>query len=452
MISAETAKVAEKLFARHGSDAWFTKPVHEILPSGFECPQCGSHDFDKETDILDVWFDSGTSYRGVVEDTDGLRFPADLYLEGTDQHRGWFQKSLLTAVGSKDTAPFRAVLTHGFVVDEKGEKMSKSRGNFISVEEALKEFGGDIQRLWVSSIDYRRDINTSREIISKIAESYRRIRNTFRYLLANLSDFDPKHNAVSFEDMLEFDRWALAKTHRVIQEVLKAYDEYQFHRVYHVIHAFCAVELSSFYLDASKDRMYTFAADSVERRSGQTAMNEILLALTSLLAPILVHTAEEVWSQIKDHENGEESIHLTLMPEVDPKYFDEELEKRWDKLEEVRTDVAREIEKLRAAKTIGSSLEATVQLSTDDGDLLELLKAYEDKLTMILIVSDADVKEGLDSEAARGELLPQLGIRVVRSEHKKCPRCWNFRSSVGSDSTYPDICDRCAGVMKQIEG
>ena len=451
ILSRETAEAARQLFAQHGTDAWFTRSAAEILPPGFACPHCGGTEFDKESDILDVWFDSGTSHRGVMANTAGLGYPADLYLEGTDQHRGWFQKSLLTAVGSSGSAPFRAVLTHGFVVDEKGEKMSKSRGNFISVADALKEFGGDIQRLWVTSIDYRRDINTSSEIIGKIAEAYRRIRNTFRYLLANLSDYDPRQHAVPRERMLEIDRWALAKAHRVIDGVLQAYEDYQFHRVYHLVHDFCTVELSAFYLDVLKDRMYTFAPNSVERRSGQTAMYEILLALTRLLAPVLVHTTEEVWGHVRHHAGGEESIHLTLMPEVNPSYFDEELERRWDELELVRTDAAREIEKLRAAKTLGSSLEASVELSTDDPELLKLLRAYESQLPTLFIVSEARVKEGQDAAAPKGELLSALGIRVTRSQHPKCARCWNLRPSVGQDAAHPTICDRCVVVVRQLE-
>jgi len=450
-ISRQTADAARELLAREGSDAWFTRSAAEILPDDFRCAKCGGADFEKETDILDVWFDSGTSHRGVMTDTEGLGYPADLYLEGTDQHRGWFQKSLLTAVGSASgCAPFRAVLTHGFVVDERGEKMSKSRGNFISVEDALKEFGGDIQRLWVTSIDYRRDINTSREIIRRIAESYRRIRNTFRYLLANLSDYDPRQHAVPRDEMLEIDRWALAKTHRLIDAVLRAYDEYQFHRVYHLVHDFCAVEMSAFYLDILKDRMYTFAPGGRQRRSGQTAMNDILLALTRLLAPVLVHTAEEVWTHVKERETGEQSIHLTLMPEVNPNWFDEELEQRWDQLEQVRTDVARELEKLRASKTVGSSLEATVELWADDPELLALLKQYEAELPTIFIVSEASVKEGQCPAAARGELLPALGICVARSTDQKCARCWNFRPSVGSIAEHPTLCDRCAAVLAEI--
>lgn len=450
ILSAQTVEAARQVVLREGTDGWFTHSAAEILPPGFTCKQCGGHDFDKENDILDVWFDSGTSHRAVMSNTEGLGYPADLYLEGTDQHRGWFQKSLLTAVASNGTTPFLAVLTHGFVVDDKGEKMSKSRGNFISVADALKEFGSDIQRLWVTSIDYRRDINTSRDIISKMAESYRRIRNTFRYLLANLCDFDPQRHSVPLHKMLEIDRWALARTHRLIQSVLQAYDEFQLHRVYHLTHEFCTVHMSAFYLDILKDRMYTFAPDSLERRSGQTAMFEILHALTRLLAPVLVHTTEEVWTHIRTLAGGPESVHLTLMPEVNPQYFDEALEQRWNELENVRTDVARELEKLRAAKTIGSSLEAAVELATDDQALAELLRSYETQLPTIFIVSEVVLRDGISDGAPRGQLLPALAIRVQRSEHPKCVRCWNLRPSVGQDAEHPGLCDRCLSVLKQM--
>ena len=301
-------------------------------------------------DIFDVWFESGSSHHAVLHKRSELSYPADMYLEGTDQHRGWFQLSLLPSVGAWDRAPFKSVLTHGFVVDEKGEKMSKSLGNFISVEDALKEFGADVLRLWTSSMDYQNDMSVSRNLILRCADAYRRIRNTFRYLLSNLYDFDPKVNTVSYEELLEIDRWALHKTQELIKNITSGYESLQFHRIFHSLYNFCSVEMSAFYLDILKDRSYTFAKDSKERRAAQTVMYHILLNLIKLSAPIIVHTAEEVWSAIGFKDEDVSSVHLTTFPKCDATWIDNSLNEKWEKLINIKTDVARELEKMRACQ------------------------------------------------------------------------------------------------------
>lgn len=446
LLTKATVLAVAELFGREGSDAWFRTEPSAILPPGTRCEKCGGTTFRKETDIFDVWFESGSSHRAVLRTTDGLAWPADLYLEGTDQHRGWFQLSMLTAVAADGAPPFRQVLTHGFVVDEKGEKMSKSLGNFISVEEALKEFGAELQRLWTSSVDYLADINTSRQIIARMEEPYRRFRNTFRYLLANLDGFDPSHHRVPREQMPEVDRLTLSRTHRLIRDVLQAYEAYQFYRVYQRAYQFCTVDLSSFYLDVIKDRLYCEAVDSVGRRSAQTVLYETLEALVRLLAPILIHTCEEVWQHLPWREDLP-SVHLARFPEARSEWIDEELESRWERILAARNDTARELEKLRAAKQIGSSLDATVTLFAE-GELLAFLKAHEALLPEAFIVSEVTVAAGTAPDAVPGIDLPGLAVLARPSERAKCARCWRLLPSVGTNADHPELCDRCAIVVR----
>jgi isoleucyl-tRNA synthetase len=380
-----------------------------------------------------------------------LTFPADIYLEGSDQHRGWFQLSLLPSVAAWGCAPFKTVLTHGFVVDEKGEKMSKSLGNFISVGDALKDLGGDILRLWTASMEYRNEMNVSHSIILRMSDSYRRIRNTFRYILGNLYDFDPSKDTVEYAQMWEIDRWALHKTEELITSVTSAFESFQFHRVYHNVQNFCVVEMSSFYFDILKDRLYTFSKKSLERRAAQTVLYRINSVLVRLLAPILVYTTEEVWTETK-HDNGNtSSVHLADWPESNKQYIDEELNNKWGNIIKVRTDVAREMEKMRAAKHIGNSLEAVVDLYTEDGDLLKLLKGYGNDFPMIFIVSDVNISNEPIDSANKGEIFDKLYIKVRVAESNKCERCWNYREEVGKRHTYPTLCDRCANVIEQAE-
>jgi len=445
-LTRETVLAVRDYFEQHGSDSWFTSEPAEMLPAGYKCAACGASEFRKETDTFDVWFESGSSHRAVVKHG-GLGWPADLYLEGTDQHRGWFQLSLLTAVGADGAAPFKTVVTHGFVVDENGEKMSKSLGNFISVEDVLKRFGGDIFRLWVSSVDYRQDNNLSFDIIGHLSSGYRRIRNTLRYLLGNLAGFDPAADRVDHAEMLEIDRWAMSCAHSLLEQCGASYESYEFHRVYRLAHNFCAVEMSSFYLDILKDRLYTSPAKSVERRSAQTAMCGVLDVLIKVLAPILVYTVEDAWEEARQYVGGAESPHLELLPEVDRSLIDKDLETRWARLSSVRNEVTREIEKLRNAGEVRSSLEAAVTLYTPDSDLLSFLRRYEDALSEIFIVSKVDLPGEEPQSAVSGMDIPELKIVVKRSSYAKCGRCWNLRESVGTNDRYPDLCERCAGVV-----
>ncbi|MCF6157757.1 MAG: isoleucine--tRNA ligase [wastewater metagenome] len=447
LVSKEVINFVRDKFELEGADTWFYKDVSYFLPSDTKCLQCGSTRFEKEMDIFDVWFESGSSHYAVLQKRRELAYPAHLYLEGTDQYRGWFQLSLLPSVCAWDKAPFKSVLTHGFVVDEKGEKMSKSLGNFISVEDALREFGADVLRLWTSSLDYQHDMSVSYNLIHRCADAYRRIRNTFRYLLSNLYDFDPGAHTIPYKELLEIDRWALHKLQELIKGITRDYESLQFHRIFHTLYNFCSVEMSAFYLDILKDRLYTFAKDSKERRAAQTVLYSLLLGLVKLSAPIIVHTAEEVWSVTPYKDEDVPSIHLATFPEYNPDWIDNSLNERWQKLINIRADVARELEKMRAAKVIGNSLEASVNLYTKNEDFYQFLKDYEKDLPAIFIVSEVKLGKDVPPKAVKGELLPDLWIECSVSQHRKCERCWNFRESVGEDKEHPMICDRCSAVI-----
>ena len=437
--------VAE-VFRREGADAWFVKPVEELIPAGTVCPRCGSAKLRKENDILDVWFESGVSHHSVLETVEDLGYPADLYLEGSDQHRGWFQSSLLTAVASRGSAPYKTVLTHGFVVDEEGKKMSKSLGNLINAEEAVKTVGADIVRLWISSVDYKENINVSMGIFKRMGESYRKIRNTLRYLLSNLSDFDPARDAVTPGELRELDRWALDAAARLVAAVASAYEEYQFHRVYSLVHGFCVVSMSNFYLDVQKDVLYCEPADSAVRRSAQTVMYHILDGLVRCLAPVLVHTAEEAWEAMPG-KRPEESVHLADWPQPIEGALDDALYKRWQRLLAVRSDVTRQIEKLREAKKLATSMEASVVLSGAPSMLAFLRTFGAEELTRLLMVSEMSLADEPPARGAQGLDEPDLALRVSTSTHSKCARCWNLRPEVGSIEGHDDLCARCAAVV-----
>jgi isoleucyl-tRNA synthetase len=431
-------------FARDGADVWFNEPAEKLLPPGFTCPECGANEFDKETDILDVWFESGSSHRSVCAYYEHLGYPADMYLEGSDQHRGWFQSSILTAVATTDRAPFKTVLTHGWIVDEQGQKMSKSLGNAVQAVDATREFGADILRLFVSSVDYTGDVRVSHDIITRLSEAYRKIRNTFRYLLGNLDGFDPQQDRVAIDRMTELDRWALSRTRKLVDAVTEAYERFEFYRVYQAVHNFCVVEMSSFYLDVLKDRLYCEAPAGPLRRSAQTALYEVLTVLTRLLAPILAHTAEEIWEHL-DVET--ESVHLALWPDLADLPSDDGLAARWDQLHQVRDDVLRQLESLRKAETIASNMEARLELYTDDAELAKLLRRYRNDLATLLIVSEVVLADAKPASAAQGQECPALWIRAERSPYEKCGRCWNLRPEVGTIGEYPDLCGRCAEVV-----
>ncbi len=450
LLTRETVLHVANVFAEKGSDYWFENTsAEEFLPEGTSCTECGSTDWNKERDIFDVWFESGSSHNSVLKKREELAFPADMYLEGSDQYRGWFQLSLLPSMAAWDQAPYKTVLTHGFVVDEEGNKMSKSAGNFIGVEEAVQNFHAEILRLWALSVDYRNTINVSYSYIrDNMADAYRRIRNTFRFVLGNLADFNPDSHAVSYGDMAEFDRWALDQTGRLVHNLQSAWENYELHRVYELLHNFCAVQMSSIYFDALKDRLYCSGADWPARRSAQTALHKILLTLVRICAPVLVHTAEEVWSHVSHPDEEAESIHLCNWPEVPERWLDDKLNQTWQRILNVRQDLARCVEKLREDKKVSNNMEVKASLRTGDESLLSLLNSKKDALIELLMVSELKIMEAKPGEPdhqdmAKGEKEPELRIMVSRANHQKCARCWNIRPSVGANTLQPDLCERC---------
>ena len=431
------------LVREHGADVWFEKDANDLLPDGVVCPNCGGTDFKKETNILDVWFDSGASHAAVLEKRDDLGSPCDMYLEGSDQHRGWFHSSLLESVGTRGRAPYKNVLTHGFVVDGEGKKMSKSLGNFIDPQKMVDQYGAEILRLWVAAEDYTADIRISDEILKRLVEAYRRIRNTSRYILGNLYDFDCKKDMVSVEDMEEIDRWVLYRLQEIIRRVRNAYESYQFHVVYYTLYNFCSVDLSALYLDVLKDRLYTSKAESRERRSAQSAMYIILDAMTRLLAPVLVFTSEEIWSNMPDYDGKEESIHMTQFPEVDPQYLDEDLGKKWETLIAVKGEVSKAIEIARQKKVVGHSLDSCVNIHAPE-KLQAFLKGYLDNMKALLIVSQVNlVPADKVSDPYESTEFEGLKIEVSRARGIKCERCWNYSETVGENADHPTICTRC---------
>jgi len=432
------------LFMEGGADLWYEKEATELLPPGTVCPQCGKSTFEKEMDILDVWFDSGVSHAAVLENRPELGSPANMYLEGSDQHRGWFHSSLLASVGTRGTSPYREVLTHGFVVDGAGRKMSKSVGNVVAPEEVIRKYGAEILRLWVAAQDYRDDVRISQEILTRLAEAYRRIRNTCRYLLGNLYDFDPATDMVPFGEMPELDRWALHQLEVLKEKVLTAYNEYEFHVLYHAVNGFCTVEMSAFYLDIIKER-YTSRKDSPERRSAQTVMYLVLESLVRLMAPVLSFTADEVWGYMP--KRAEESVHLAAFPALCPERKDEALVERWARLMAVRGEVSKALEQARVQKTIGHSLDAAVTLAAEP-DLLAFLKEYAGELATIFIVSKVELAAEIAGEFMVAEGVKGLRISVAAAPGDKCERCWHYDEGIGGDGEHPTLCPRCVAAVK----
>ncbi len=430
-------------FEATGSDIWFEKDAGELLPPGTVCPDCGHDKFTKETDILDVWFDSGVSHAAVCERRDDLQSPADLYLEGSDQHRGWFHSSLLESVGSRDRAPYKAVLTHGFVLDKDGRPMSKSMGNVIAPEEIIRKYGAEILRLWVAATDYRDDIRLGQETLQRLSDAYRRIRNTARYLIGNLNGFNPATDMVADAELLELDRWALSRLNRLNQKVASAYEKYEFHVIYHAVHNFCTTDLSSFYLDILKDRLYTSPKQSIAYRSARCTMYQILDALTRLLAPVLTFTADEIWQLLPGER--EASVHLAPFPQANSTCLDDQLEERYEKLQKVRSEVAKQLEKARADKQLGQSLEAKVLLDVPQS-YQQLLTDYLDWLPTYFIVSQVELTADLP-EPVEAENIPGLKIQIITAAGEKCDRCWNYATSVGEHSEHPTVCSRCAAAL-----
>ncbi len=449
LATPEVFEHVAALFEKEGADCWFDRPVEELLPAGSSCPDCGGTVFRKEMDILDVWFDSGVSHAAVLEQRSYLRSPADLYLEGSDQHRGWFHSSLLESVGTRGRAPYKAVLTHGFVVDGQGYKMSKSLGNVVVPAEIIEKYGAEILRLWVSAEDYRDDIRISDDIVKRLSEAYRRIRNTCRFLLGNLKDFDPERDKVGYEDLPELDRYALHQLQELIATIRKAYDRFEFHRVYHALHNYCVVDLSSFYLDILKDRLYTSPTAGRDRRAAQTVLHRILAGLLKLMAPILSFTAEEAWGYLPGQPSA--SIHMELFPEVDEAVIDERLAQRWRTILSLRSDVSRALEEARKEKRIGHPLDAAVLIGLT-APLYDQLSADEQLLRSVLIVSDVRLVpvEELDG-GMDGRELPGIRIEVASAAGQKCQRCWMRSESVGRFEDHPGICERCYRVVAGAE-
>jgi len=446
LVNEQTIKLVSDLFREKGSNAWFEMDASEILPSDIHC-ECGCGEFDKETDTMDVWFDSGSSWAAVIEQREGQPIPVDVYLEGNDQYRGWFQSSMLTAIATKGIAPYKTVITHGMIVDEERQKMSKSLGNGISPQEILDQYGADILRLWVSSADYRQDMRISKEMFKHLAQNYLKIRNTARYILGNLEGFDPKTDMVAYNDLCELDRWALMKLNDLVAKVIKGYDDYEFHVVLHAIHNFCVVDMSNFYLDVIKDRLYCEEKNGVLRRSAQTAMYEILDALVRMIAPILCFTADEIW-QAMPHRDGDDAANIVLnaMPKANPAWaFAEEASSKWDKLIALRDDVNKALEEARKNKVIGKPLEAWVTVYADDETAALLETVPADELAALCIVSKLRVIRG-NGEGMQGENLP-VQIAIERASGDKCERCWMYVDSIGQDSKHPTLCARCAAVV-----
>ena len=443
IVNDATISHLQELVREHGTDIWFAKEAAELIPEGLVCPKCGAAHFRKETDIMDVWFDSGSSHKGVLKVRDELVTPADLYLEGSDQHRGWFNSSLLTSVAVDGIAPYKAVLTHGFLVDEQGRKMSKSLGNGVDPLDVVNDMGADILRLWVSSADYRNDIAVSQGILKQVSEAYRKMRNTFRYLLGTVNDFNYNTDKVALAEMEELDQWIVMKLHKLLDKVNKGYEDCEFHVVYHAVHNFCNVDLSAYYVDIVKDRLYCEEVDSKARRSCQTALYEILVALTQVMTPILSFTTEEVWKYLPK-EDKELSVQLSGWPQVNPEAINDALEAKWDNILAVRGEVTKKLEEKRAAKEIGKALDAQVMLYAD-GEVYELLTQMADQLATIFIVSQVSVKPMSEApaDAYVSESVKGLAVEIAQAAGAICERCWIHSETLDENG----LCPRCARVM-----
>ena len=445
LMSEEIAMHVADIFEKEGADAWFIRSASELLPAGAACSACKGSEFVKEEDIVDVWFDSGVSYAAVCEKDPRLGSPVDLYLEGSDQHRGWFHSTLLASVGTRGRAPYESVLTHGFVVDGEGRKMSKSLGNTILPQEIISKYGAEILRLWASAQDYKNDTRISDEIVNRLVETYRRIRNTSRFMLGNLHDFDPDKDMVPFENMLELDRYALHVTQKLIERVRRAYEEFEPYVIYQQVHNFCVVDMSSFYLDILKDRLYVYKPDSIDRKSAQSAIFRIIMDLTRLIAPVLAFTAEEIYGHIPAFGGKEESVHLASMPVADASLMDETLAGKWERILLLRQEVSKEMEQARRDKVIGHPLDAKVTLSSE-GNTLDFLRKIESMLDDIFICSSVEVAQG-DGGYGESESFDHLKIEVSKAPGGKCPRCWHYREDIGQNPAFAELCTRCAAQL-----
>ena len=446
IVTDETIENVAKIFEKESSDAWVKHSVAELLPQGFKCPKCGSIHFCKENDIMDVWFDSGVTWRTVVEKrSDELgHTPVDMYLEGSDQHRGWFQSSLLTSVAVQEKAPYKQVLTHGFVFGEDGRKMSKSLGNYIRPDDIIEKYGADILRLWAASVDYRNDTKIGDNIIKQLTEIFKKTRNTARFLLGNIYDFNPSTDYVKYDDLKPIDKFALHKLNKVISEITESFENYEFYKYFQALQNFAAVDLSSFYLDIVKDRLYTAGKKSLSRRACQTVLYENLQALVRVLTPVMPHQAEDIWQNTPEcQRQGLESILLANWYEIHPEWNNDTLEDEFVKILKTREVVTRAIEPLRADKKVGSSLEVSVYIKSPDA---ELLNKHEKDIADIFIVSQAYVSENAPSDILNEYTEDETTVWVVKAEGEKCCRCWKYRN-LNSEG----ICEDCADAIK-IQG
>ncbi|MGH9669021.1 MAG: isoleucine--tRNA ligase, partial [Terriglobales bacterium] len=449
--SPEARRAVVELFAREGADAWFGKQATDILPAGAKCPKCGGTGFRKETDIVDVWFESGVSHLAVLGREPGLPWPAHLYLEGADQYRGWFQSSLLVSIGARNVPPYLKVATPGWTLDERGHAMSKSRGNDVDPVDIANRLGGEIVRLWVASVDFREDVVGSEALMQRVAEGYRKIRNTFRFILGNLNGFDPARDAVPFAEMESLDRYLLLRTAEVASRARQWYEEFAFHKVYHQVHDFCIVDLSAFYFDVLKDRLYTFAPRSRARRSAQTAIWRIGEALVRLLAPMMSFTADEIWASLPPVPGRPASVHLALLP-AEAEIVEggvsvaerQALAADWQILLGARDQVLQALESARNAKAIGSSLEAHVSLAAPP-EVHPLLERYSKNLCALFIVSQVALEKPVS-----GDGVSSIHVQVRRADGRKCERCWNYSSRVGESMQYPTVCERCLAALDEI--
>lgn len=448
IIDDDVMQKVSDIFGDEGSDAWYAHDAEYFLPEGFKCPHCGSaNGFEKEKDIMDVWFDSGSSHAAVCRNRDYLKWPADVYLEGADQYRGWFQSSLLTAVAGGKGAPYKQIITHGWTVDGEGRKMSKSLGNGIDPQEIIDKYGADILRLWVASADYHADIRISSEILKQISDNYRKIRNTARYCLGNLYDFDPDKDIVSNEDLEELDKYALMKLDEVIKTARKGYETYEYHTTAHALHNFCVVDMSNFYFDVLKNRLYTSAPDSKTRKAAQTVLYKVLDALTLILTPILAFTCDEIWKAMPhDSSRNPESPLFNEIPVADFIETDEAFISKWDRIHEIRTDVQKALEQARKEKIIGKPLEAKVVLYAGE-ELEDFLNSVKDELPEIFITSAVEIENGTGD--VKGDV-EGLSVSVSKAEGEKCERCWKFSQTVGSCAEHPTLCKECADTMAQL--
>ena len=445
-ITDATIKAVSELFRKEGSDAWYKYEAEQIIPAGEVCEKCGASEWTKDTDIMDVWFDSGSTHAAVLEERPELSFPADMYMEGGDQFRGWFQSSLLIGVATKGKAPYKTCLCHGWTVDGEGRAMHKSLGNSISPDEIINQYGADILRLWVASSDYHADIRLSNDILKQLSEAYRKIRNTARYILGNLDGFNPDTDRVTPDQLTELDKWAYERLDELNDKARAGYDALDYHVAFHAIHNFCVVDMSNFYLDIIKDRLYCEKRDSVLRRAAQTAMYDILSSLTRLVAPILVFTAEEIWQHLPaSKELDMESVFFNEMPAKVNIPVSDAFNAKWDRIYRVRNDVLKALEPKRASKEIGKSTDAKITLTCSD-ELYEQLKAVEEELPAAFIVSQVEIVKGSEGEVA-GDT-EGLFVTATLADGEKCERCWLHDHTVGSDPEHPTLCARCAAAVR----